>query len=129
MNVVRRSLAGLLLVGLPCVGIVVACSSTGRPPPREVPVVESSAPASEADDSFVVVFLGDPEERMRGITRSTLERHVDRLRSVGDGPAGERFSAALFFCPDFRLGRPPARPGSSSPVTPCADCSPPSSSQ
>ena len=88
MSVVRRSLAGLLLVGLPCVGIVVACSSTGRPPLREVPVVESPAPANAADDSFVVVFLGDPEERMRGITRSTLERHVDRLRSVGDGPAG-----------------------------------------
>ncbi len=60
-------------------GIFLFCSGCES---ARAPLVEQSVPTNTPDsnqDAFTVIFIGDPEERMRGNTRETLQDHVNAL--------------------------------------------------
>ena len=72
MNTLNR----ILHVSIGVFITLTGCESA-RPPIVQHPVPESTHPTQE--NAFTVIFIGDPEERMRGNTRETLERHVGNL--------------------------------------------------
>lgn len=84
MSRIRIFAIGTCLLAMPVVGLVVACTTTVRPALRDVPPTSLGAPEAIEDDAFTVVFLGDPEARMRGNTAEELAGYIDRLLSLKD---------------------------------------------
>ena len=82
----RILILGGCLLAIPIAGIVAACTSAVRPALRQVPPTVEIAIRETEDDSFTVVFIGDPEARMRGNTAAELGGYVDRLLTVKDDP-------------------------------------------
>ena len=82
----RILILGACLLAIPVAGIVVACTSAIRPPLREVPGSHGMSAVELVDDGFTVVFIGDPEARMRGNTEEELGGYVQRLLSLEDDP-------------------------------------------
>jgi hypothetical protein len=87
----RRVLRFVVPVGLlavPAALVVTACS-TNRPALRShendaaSSLVRADA-ASSSDDAFTVIFIGDPEARMRGNTHEEISGYVQRLLDLGD---------------------------------------------
>jgi hypothetical protein len=74
----------VVLLGIPIALVVTACS-TARPALRRhesiIPVTTTAPPA---DDAFTVIFIGDPEARMRGNTPEELAGYVQRLLDLGE---------------------------------------------
>ena len=74
----------VVLIGLP-VGLIISACATARPALRHhaASPPERIAPVA-ADDAFTVIFIGDPEARMRGNTAAELGEYVERLLALGD---------------------------------------------
>ena len=88
MSRVRGILIRVLMLGLPPAGIIIACATQDRPALREV-VIDAGIPAVPAnadteDDAFTVIFIGDPESRMRGNTPEKIASHIDRILKLGE---------------------------------------------
>ena len=81
---IRTVALPMVLVGLPAALIAVACATT-RPPLRihDASTSVTDAPIASAD-AFTVIFIGDPEARMRGNTAAELGEYVERLLALGD---------------------------------------------
>ena len=58
--------------------LIVTCGCGSAHTPRIHEPIPQSTESPNAD-AFTVIFIGDPEERMRGNTRETLQRHVSSL--------------------------------------------------
>lgn len=81
----RFLMPAAFLLAIPVTGIVVACASVIRPALREASSVRMPIRDVE-EDCFTVVFIGDPEARMRGNTAEELAVYVDRLLSMKKDP-------------------------------------------
>ncbi len=83
----RRMMAIALpvgLIGLP-VGLIVTACATARPALRHQDAMSTASVDPDAvDDAFTVIFIGDPEARMRGNTAAELGEYVERLLTLGD---------------------------------------------
>ncbi|MDE0889293.1 MAG: metallophosphoesterase [Phycisphaerales bacterium] len=83
-----RFVVPVVLVAVPAALVVTACS-TNRPALRShendaaSSLVRADA-ASSSDDAFTVIFIGDPEARMRGNTHEEISGYVQRLLDLGD---------------------------------------------
>lgn len=83
-----RFVVPVVLVAVPAALVVTACS-TNRPALRShendaaSSLVRAEA-ASSSDDAFTVIFIGDPEARMRGNTHEEISGYVQRLLDLGD---------------------------------------------
>lgn len=90
MSRVRSILVRGLMLALPPVGIIVACATQDRPPLREVVldarIPPAPSPGGTDDDAFTVIFIGDPESRMRGNTPEKISGHIDRILKLGQDP-------------------------------------------
>ncbi|MCP4795422.1 MAG: hypothetical protein GY885_04605, partial [Phycisphaeraceae bacterium] len=72
------------LIGLP-VGLIVTACATARPALRHQDAMSTASVGPDAvDDAFTVIFIGDPEARMRGNTAAELGEYVERLLTLGD---------------------------------------------
>ncbi|MFB0985416.1 MAG: metallophosphoesterase [Phycisphaerales bacterium] len=83
-----RFVVPVVLVAVPAALVVTACS-TNRPALRShengaaSSLVQADA-ASSSDDAFTVIFIGDPEARMRGNTHEEISGYVQRLLDLGE---------------------------------------------
>ena len=74
----------VVLIGLP-VGLIISACATARPALRHHAASPPERIAPDAvDDAFTVIFIGDPEARMRGNTAAELGEYVERLLTLGD---------------------------------------------
>lgn len=74
----------VVLLGLP-VGLVITACATARPALRHQDATPLRTVDRDAtDDAFTVIFIGDPEARMRGNTAEELGEYVGRLLALGE---------------------------------------------
>ncbi len=84
MTRVRTFILGAGLLTIPVLGIVVACTTAARPALRDVTAGPGATQVAIDEDAFTIVFVGDPEARMRGNTAAELGGYIDRLLSLKD---------------------------------------------
>lgn len=86
-----RRIHGVMAIALPVVllgvpiGLIVTACATARPALRSQETIPSEiVDRNPDDDAFTVIFIGDPEARMRGNTAEELGEYVERLLALGE---------------------------------------------
>ena len=83
---ILRFVATGALVSVP-LGLVVTACSTARPALRQhdaAMATDVAMTATSHEDAFTVIFIGDPEARMRGNTHEEISGYVRRLLELGE---------------------------------------------